>query len=210
MADSRLDALEKVPPWQLVLGWALGATLIGLGFYFLYFSETLAAKTQAEAAVTKAETDLKAAQDKLANYEERVKEQAEKDAELKKMLERVAVDSSTVDHLMSSFQRDARAVGLALERWVPQPEERYDNYAKIPVEVTAVGTWNQFGEFFRRVSEMTKIVNVEGVEMKIGRDYAENGFPLIEVDFVASTFRLITDGGGPDEEASSRRSKRKG
>lgn len=206
MANSTLDQLEKYPVWQLILAWVLGAALVVAGWYFLYFSDALAEQAKAEAAQTKAEADLVAAKDNLANYEQRVKEQAERDKELKRKLEVVPVDSSTIDHLMSTFQREARGVGLAIEKWSPQPEERFDFYAKIPVEVTAVGTWHEVGEFFRRVSEMKQIVNVEQVEMKLGKDFEDNGFPLLEVDFTASTFRLLTDDEqrGESEDATRR------
>ncbi len=210
MAESRLDALEKIPAWQLALFWVLGAALVGAGWYFLYFSDAVAERETAASGVDLAKTALSDAQDKLANYERRVKEQAERDREVEKLLEVLPVDSSTIDHLMSTFQLEARGVGLELERWQPQPEERRDNYAKIPVEVTAIGTWHQLGEFYRRVSEMKKIVNIEGVKMKIGKEFDDSGYPLIEVDFTASTFRLLGDneqGGGDDE--STRRGKGK-
>lgn len=193
MAESALDQLDKYPAWQLALGWVIGGCLVIAGWYFLYFSDALADKDRAAAEVVKAEADLQAAKDNLANYEQRVKEQAARDKELKKMLEVVPVDSSTIDHLMSTFQREARGVGLAIKTWSPQPEQFHDFYAKIPVEVKAVGTWHEVGEFFRRVSEMKQIVNVEEVKMKIGKEFDDNGFPLLEVDFTASTFRLLSD-----------------
>lgn len=193
MANSTLDQLEKYPAWQLILAWVLGSALVVAGWYFLYFSDALAEKDRAEAAQTKAQADLAAAKDNLANYEQRVKEQAELDKETKRALEVVPVDSSTIDHLMSTFQREARGVGLAIERWSPQSEQRFDFYAKIPVEVTAVGTWHEVGEFFRRVADMKQIVNIEAVKMKLGKDFEDNGFPLLQVDFTASTFRLLTD-----------------
>lgn len=211
MADSALDQLDKYPAWQLALAWLLGGALVVGGWYFLYFSDIVAEKVSAEAGVTKAEADLQTAKDNLSNYEERVKEQAALDRELKKTLEVVPVDSSTIDHLMSTFQREARGVGLGIEAWSPQSEMFFDFYAKIPVEVTAVGTWHEIGEFFRRVSEMKQIVNVEEVKMKLGKDFDDSGFPLIQVDFVASTFRLLTDAeqtnGGDD---ASRRNKKGG
>jgi type IV pilus assembly protein PilO len=209
MADSALDQLDKYPAWQLGLAWLLGGALVVGGWYVMYFSDIVVEKTRAEAGVTNAETDLQAAKDNLANYEERVKEQAALDRELKNTLEVVPVDSSTIDHLMSTFQREARGVGLAIEAWSPQGEQFFDFYAKIPVGVKAVGSWHEIGEFFRRVSEMKQIVNVEDVKMKIGKNFDESGFPLIEVEFVASTFRLLTDdeqtNGG--EEATRRSTK---
>jgi type IV pilus assembly protein PilO len=199
MAKSALDQLENYPAWQLALAWLLGAALVVAGWYFLYFSDAQAAKAAAIAGKTKADADLVAAKDNLANYEQRVKEQAERDKSLKRDLEVVPVDSSTIDHLMSTFQREARGTGLGIERWSPKPEQRVDFYAKIPVEVTAVGTWHEIGEFFRRVAEMKQIVNIESVKMKLGKDFEDSGFPQLQVDFTASTFRLL----GEDERSAS-------
>lgn len=193
MADSTLDQLENYPAWQLGLGWLLGAGLVLGVWYLVYFSEALENRTRAQGAVTAAEANLAKAKENLANYEQRVKEQAERDKELKKTLEVVPVDSSTIDHLMSTFQREARGVGLGIEAWTPQSEQRFDFYARIPVEITAIGTWHEIGEFFRRVSEMKQIVNVEKVAMKLEREFDDSGFPNIEVEFTASTFRLLTD-----------------
>ena len=193
MADSALDKLDQYPAWQLGLAWLLGGGLVVGGWYFLYFSETLATKDNTQAQMTAAEANLEKAKENLANYEQRVKEQAERDKELKKLLEVVPVDSSTIDHLMSTFQREARGVGLGIEAWSPQAEEHHDFYAKIPVEIEAVGSWHEIGEFFRRVSEMKQIVNIEDVQMKHGAEFDDSGFPQLEVEFVASTFRLLTE-----------------
>ena len=193
MADSTLDQLENYPAWQLGLGWLLGAGVVLGVWYLVYFSEALENRTRAQGAVTAAEANLAKAKENLANYEQRVKEQAERDKELKKTLEVVPVDSSTLDHLMSTFQREARGVGLGIEAWTPQSEQRFDFYARIPVEITAIGTWHEIGEFFRRVSEMKQIVNIEKVAMKLEREFDDSGFPNIEVEFTASTFRLLTD-----------------
>lgn len=211
-STSQLDKLAQVPAWQLAIGWVAGAALVVLGWYFVYFAEAQATNQLASATLTKAKDDVGAAQERLANYEQRVKDQAEKDKDLKKMLEVVPVDSATIDHLMGTFQREAQGVGLELERWVPQPEQREDTYSKIPVEVTALGTWHEIGEFFRRVSEMKQVVNIESISMKLGRDFNETGFPMLRIDFTASTFRLLTEteqNAAPDEGDTRRKGKRK-
>ncbi len=211
-STSQLDKLAEVPAWQLALGWVAGAALVGLGWYFVYYSEAQLANKQANDALAKAKTDVGSAQQQLANYEQRVKEQAEKDKGLKKMLEVVPVDSATIDHLMGTFQREAQGVGLELVRWIPQPEEREDTYAKIPVEVTALGTWHEMGEFFRRVSEMKQVVNIETIEMKLDKAFDTTGFPLMKIDFVASTFRLLTEteqNAAPTKDETRRKGKGK-
>jgi type IV pilus assembly protein PilO len=211
-STSQLDKLAEVPAWQLALGWLAGAALIVLGWYFLYWSEAQAENQLASDGLAKAKLDVGVAEERLTNYEQRVKDQAEKDKELKKMLEVVPVDSATIDHLMGTFQREAQGVGLELERWVPQPEQREDTYSKIPVEVTAIGTWHEMGEFFRRVSEMKQVVNVEGIAMKVDKEFDDSGFPQLKIDFTASTFRLLTEteqNAPPDEGGTRRKGNKK-
>lgn len=210
MADSTLDQLDKYPGWQLLLAWLLGGALVVGGWYLLYFSDIQAEQEKAKVNLVKASAELEAAKDNLSNYEQRVKEQAARDKELKRKLEIVPVDSSTIDHLMSTFQREARGVGLGIERWSPKPEERHDFYAKIPVEVSAMGSWHEVAEFFRRVSEMKQIVNIEQVKMRVGKDFGENGFPRLSIEFIASTFRLLTEDerkGGDAQDGSRRGAK---
>ena len=121
---SPLDRLAEIPLWQIGAIWAGGAVAVGAIWYFVYFGDVVTERDQAQAAVTKAEAELARVKDEFENYETRVKEQAERDKELERLLEVVPVDSSTIDHLMSTFQREARMVGLELERWIPQAEQR--------------------------------------------------------------------------------------
>lgn len=211
--SSPIDKLADLPAWQLVLMWLVGAALIGLGWYFLYFIDAVEQRGQAQAGIDKANKDLAAAKQSFDDYSKKLEEQAERDRELKKKLEVVPLDAATIDHLIGTFQREARGVGLGIERWVPQAEQREEFYAKIPVEVTAIGTWHEIGEFFRRIAEMKQIVNVEGISMKLDREFETTGFPLLKIDFTASTFRLLSDkerAAGPDEGGTRRSGKRQG
>lgn len=45
--------------------------------------------------------------------------------------------------------------------------------------------------------------------MKLGKEFDDSGFPQLQVEFTASTFRLLTDAerGGEGGEQGSRRNK---
>lgn len=216
---SRIDDLGNLPTWQLALAFVGGAALIGAGWYFVYYKDAMDGRTAAEQGVTKAEASLEEAEKKKASFEADLAEHAErqeKQEECKRVLPR---STSAVDNLMRKFQQQARLVGLDIEQWEPQDEEQSDFYAKLPVEVRAKGTWHEFGEFFRRVdpsaravsrpakegdddelrcNELDQIVTVENVNFLLERssgraDEDQSPFPLLEVEFVASTYRFLED-----------------
>jgi Tfp pilus assembly protein PilO len=93
---------------------------------------------------------------------------------------------------MRKFQQQGRLVGVSIENWTPSGEQKLDFYAKMPVDITAQGTWLQFGEFFRRISEMEQIVNIEGVGMKTESSKDDASLTLT-VRFMASTFRFLDE-----------------
>ena len=83
----------------------------------------------------------------------------------------------------------------------------------MPIKVKASGTWSQVGEFFRRVSELKRIVSVDELSLKARTvANAEPGAPpLLDVEFEAATYRFMTDAERADEagkpKAKGRRKK---
>lgn len=213
MAD-RLEILTKTPKWQIAVGWVAVAALLGAGWYFLYYSDAVASRQQAEGALTQAQARLAKMQKELELFEQRMAKEDELEREIEERKRQLPLSAATIDHLMRQFQQQGRLVGVDVANWRPGSEERRDFYAKMPVEVSATGTWHEMGEFFRRVSEMEKIVNIEEVSMARGRGGDQDADPrTLEVTFKASTFRFLEQqpaatGGG--DETSNRRRRQEG
>ena len=63
--------------------------------------------------------------------------------------------------------RSARLVGLTVQSWTPEGEFKEDYYGRLPIKVAAFGTWAQTGEFFRRVSELDRIVSGQPLDARM-------------------------------------------
>ncbi len=210
---SPIDSIVKMPAWQRALVWFLGAVVLGLIWYFLWYADAVAQRQSAERALAKAEADLVKMQKKLENFEQEQRKAAQMEAEIRKLMEELPTSSATVDNMMQTFQQQARLVGLNVESWTPVGEEKMDYYAKLPVELRARGNWYAVGEFMRRAGEIKKIVSVEDLSLSADRKAKENDpHPDLEVSFRAATYRFLTDEErmAAAKKASKRRRRRKG
>jgi Tfp pilus assembly protein PilO len=206
---SRIDAITKLPPWQLALLFLGVAGLLGVGWYQLFYVEAVETREAGERGLEKAQAELAAMEEKKANFEQEMQAAAQVEKELEAKRAVLPESDATVDHLMRKFQQQARLVGLNVEKWNPQGESKLDFYAKLPIAIEATGTWHQVGEFFRRVSELQQIVNVEEVSLEVGKDF-DGTHPLLDVEFVAATFRYLPESErGPSDDKARRRTEQR-
>ncbi|MBC8072282.1 MAG: type 4a pilus biogenesis protein PilO [Deltaproteobacteria bacterium] len=191
------DALGKLPIWQrLLLFLFVGGSIVGIWYWFFYLDE-VAGREAADAALVAAQAELVEVQSSRDNFDAHEKEIAEAEKQLQINREVLPLTASTVDNLMQTFQQQSRLVGMTVESWTNEPEEFEDFYARMPIKVQATGSWTQVGEFFRRVSELKRIVSVDGLSLaaveknRDKQDAAEP--PQLLVQFEAATYRFLTD-----------------
>jgi type IV pilus assembly protein PilO len=71
-----------------------------------------------------------------------------------------------------------------------------DLYIRIPVRIEVRGTYHSITKFFKNLSELPRIVNVENLSLSVEK--AEVGVsPRLHAKFVAATFRY-RDQSGPE------------
>jgi len=207
---SPVDTLANLPPWQRAVLWVVVGILIAVAWYFVWYSDAVVEREQAEAGLKKAEAQLAEMEKKLENFEEEQRKAAEMEQQIRELMEELPMSPAVVDNLMQTFQQQARSVGLTVESWTPGAEEKLDYYAKMPVKVRAAGTWHEVGEFFRRVTELRKIVSVENLKLKTRADTSRgefiDGHALLDVEFDASTYRFLTD---EERAAASKKTTRR-
>lgn len=199
------DGLGKLPIWQrLVLFLFIAAVIVG-GWYYFYYLDAVAARANADTALVSAQKELVDAKAKRDNFDaEKAKVEAAEKA-LEAQREVLPLTASTVDNLMQTFQQQSRLVGMTVESWNNEAEEFEDFYARMPIRVRATGSWTQVGEFFRRVSELKRIVSVDRLTLKASPPVAVREgetapeHPGLDVEFEAATYRFLTD----DERASA-------
>ncbi len=94
----------------------------------------------------------------------------------------------------------------------PKPEEPQQFYAKVPIELTMVGSYHNTGTFFDRVSKLSRIINVVDFSMTRAKERARGREGTEEVSVRTScminTYRFIERKG--EEKKSEKKTVGKG
>ncbi len=216
-----MEQFAKLPIWQRIVIFIVVGALVVAGWFFFMYQDALDAHEGAKLAVTKAQTELDRVQKEQKNFLERQRKQAAVEAELQQEIAVLPMTKASVDNLMQTFQQQARLVGLTVEKWSPEPEQKEDFYARLPVRVEVTGTWSQAGEFFRRMYELGRenkgrIVSVDNLVLRNrnGKDRGDDaeGAPVLELSFEAATYRFLTEAErskAAEEGGSKKRSRRR-
>jgi type IV pilus assembly protein PilO len=75
----------------------------------------------------------------------------------------------------------------------PKPEEPKQFYAKVPIELTLLGSYHNTGIFFDKVSKLPRIINVIDFNMTRAKDIKGKGETeiLIKTSCLINTYRFI-------------------
>jgi type IV pilus assembly protein PilO len=100
---------------------------------------------------------------------------------------------------LSNLQEQAELSGLEIVSLAIDAENPMDLYIRIPVRIEVRGTYHSITKFFKNLSELPRIVNVE--KLSLGIEKAEYGAsPRMRARFVAATFRYRDSAGAPGED----------
>ncbi len=214
-----MEQFAKLPIWQRILLFVIVGALVVGGWFFLFYQDAVGAHDGAKRAIVKADAELDRVKKEQENFLERQRKQAEIEAQLQQKVAVLPTSKSSLANLMQTFQQQARLVGLTVESWTTEAEQKEDFYARLPVKVRATGTWTQAGEFFRRMYELGRenkgrIVSVDNLVMsnrRAGDAEPGDGSPVLEITFEAATYRFLTEAerSAEDPKKKRRRSRRK-
>jgi len=217
-----MEQFAKLPIWQRILIFIVFGALIVAGWFFMFYQDAVNQHEGAKRAVAKATTELDRVKKEQENFLERQRKQAEIEAKLQQRVAVLPTSKSSVANLMQTFQQQARLVGLTVESWTTEPEQKEDYYARLPVKVKATGTWTQAGEFFRRMYELGRdkgrdnpgrIVSVDNLVLRnrdADKEEPGDGSPVLEITFEAATYRFLTEAERTAQDPKKkRRSRRK-
>jgi type IV pilus assembly protein PilO len=203
--EELLRKLRKLTPAKKV-GVTAGIVLLAaLVDYQFFYSDAAARIVSARAH----ETDL---QDEMSGYQRRRGEYLGFRAELadlqkeQRELLRALPKRAEIPSFLASVQEQAELVGLEVLNVDIGQEAPQDLYLRIPVKMEVRGTYHQVARFFRNVSELQRIVNVENLSILpdkdkvVGVDLQGATPPKLRAKFIAATFRFndkTTPAGAP-------------
>jgi type IV pilus assembly protein PilO len=141
------------------------------------------------------------------NYEKRKREYQAYRTELTQLqleqreLLKALPKKAEIPTFLSNLQEQAELAGLEIVSLTIEAENPMALYIRIPVRIDVRGTYHSITKFFKNLSELPRIVNVENLSLTIEK--AELGTsPRLRARFIAATFRY-RDGAGSSEEGGT-------
>jgi type IV pilus assembly protein PilO len=96
---------------------------------------------------------------------------------------------------LSNIQEQAELSGLEIVSLTIDAENPLELYIRIPIRIDVIGTYHAVTKFFKNLSELPRIVNVENLALTIEKNVVGIS-PRLRARFVAATFRYRDQGGG--------------
>jgi type IV pilus assembly protein PilO len=93
-----------------------------------------------------------------------------------------------VPSLLVDISQTGLAAGLQEKLFQPQPEQRKDFYAELPIKIRLTGSYHQFGEFVSGIAALPRIVTLHDIDIK--PDTA-NAYDQLSLELTAKTYRYL-------------------
>ncbi len=137
------------------------------------------------------------------NYEKRKREYQAYRAELTQLqqeqreLLKALPKKAEIPTFLSNLQEQAELAGLEIVSLTIEAENPMELYIRIPVRIEVRGTYHSITKFFKNLSELPRIVNVEDLALTVEK--AELGTsPRLRARFIAATFRYRDQAGSSE------------
>ncbi|MBF0302899.1 MAG: type 4a pilus biogenesis protein PilO [Desulfamplus sp.] len=122
---------------------------------------------------------------KAARLEEFRRKKKEKEDEFYKALAALP-DAKEIPSLLTAVSKSGSDSGLEFLLFKPEPEVLKDFYAEIPVSINVKGGYHQIAQFFDRVSQLSRIVNIKDIVINYDKDGG-----LLTASCKAITYRFV-------------------
>ena len=195
---------------RLMVSAAAVVLIFGAYWYFVYSgrrAETLQVMAKIADLKTQRENKQKLVSN-IAKLQETVRDLG---AQLKQA-EAQLPDQKEIPDLLSSISSAGRDAGLEMASFRQRAEVLKDFYAEVPVDVAVRGNYHQVANFFDRVGQLDRIVNVGDIVMQAPK--REGDEMVVETLCSATTFRFLDEEEriqiAKEKEAKAKEAKKKG
>ncbi len=107
-----------------------------------------------------------------------------------------------VPNLLVDISQTGLSAGLEEKLFQPQPEQKKDFYAELPIKIVLTGSYHQFGEFVSGIAALPSIVTLHDIEIKSAN---KDAYDQLTLDLTAKTYRYLDE----DEVAAAEAEKHK-
>ena len=183
-------------PIQIVLFILLFIALLFAGWKF-----DITKKRDQLAALEKKETEkieiLKVRQRKAANLNALKEQMKEMEISFGDMVRQLP-NQTEVAGLLVDISQTGLGAGLEFKLFEPKAENPKEFYAVLPISISVVGSYHQFGEFISGLAQLPRIVTAHEIKIKSEQANEKARIPILEMNTIAKTYRALEE----DEEGS--------
>jgi type IV pilus assembly protein PilO len=129
----------------------------------------------------------------ITKEHERFKEQVSKlNEELKTALTQLP-NEKEIPEILKNITSLGKESNLEFTLFRPKAEEPQQFYAKVPIELTVLGSYHHTGSFFDKVSKLPRIINVVDFNMTRAREVRGKGENeiLVRTSCLVNTYRFM-------------------
>jgi type IV pilus assembly protein PilO len=205
-----LEELRSLDPrdpgrWPLpVLAGAVALAFVAVsvvGIYLLVWNEQRPELQRRQAEEQTLRLQFKDKHSKAVNLE--VYKQQLKDIERSfGALLRQLPGKTEVPSLLVDISQTGLAAGLQEKLFQPQPEQKKDFYAELPIKIRLTGNYHSFGEFVSGIAALPRIVTLHDIDIKPD---SKDAYDQLSLELTAKTYRYLDE----DEIAAAESDKKK-
>lgn len=197
---SELD-LSTIGSWPVAIKAAvigvLCALVLVLG-YFLHIKNMLDDLERVRGQESELKSEFERKQAKAANLDAYKQQMKEMEVSFGTMLRQLP-SKTEVDDLLVDISQTGLSSGIEFELFKPQSEKKIDFYAELPIQISMVGSYHQFGDFVSGIAALPRIVTLHNISLK------DTKGGKLQMDVQAKTYRYLDE----NELAAARKAKKK-
>jgi type IV pilus assembly protein PilO len=142
----------------------LAAAMVGAAYYYIYFNPLYQANQQLETKIK----EKNAENERLKLFEPKLVEVNRNMAILQQQLEiqkKIVPDDKDADQFIKLLHDTAATAGIEIRRYTALPVGNKEFYSEVPFAIDIDGPYYSVLNFFQRVAELERIVNVSNMQM---------------------------------------------
>jgi type IV pilus assembly protein PilO len=191
------DALQKLlrlkTPVKIAVTAGLVLAIFGVygGLFYLDIQDQIKGARARQQQLQTEKENYQKRQREYQAYRTELTQLQQEQRELLKALPKKA----EIPTFLSNIQEQAELSGLEIVSLTIEAENPQELYIRIPIRIEVRGTYHSVTKFFKNLSELPRIVNVENLSLAVEKADS-GGSPRLHAKFVAATFRYRDQGAG--------------
>ncbi len=181
---------------------------IAVAYYVYYLKDNIAQRDAIQADIAKLEVSVAqgtAIEGRLRRFRQELAQLEERLA----VLQNILPAEKETPIVLRSVQQMAASSNLTINRFAPQPVIPRAFYSDWPIQIEVEGSYDGLGTFFEKVSQATRIINVDSISITgMGKD--QTAGHSLNASYTATTFVYKEDNEASSQKPEPQQPKSKG